>query len=130
MYGFYNENRDYIHAFIVVAVICIAGIWFVHDYHRNDGIHNDTDRTMESVEKRLDDIGKRIDDLQARTVKTQKTIGSATVEIRESRETADTIARGVTEAEQRIDNAIQVSGRIKNRIADIETANQQREKNP
>lgn len=130
MYGFYDENRDFIHAFIIVAVICFAGIWLVHDHYRNEPIYSDTDRTMESIEKRLDDIGNRVDSLQKRNAENQETVQRTVITIRDSRENAATVADGLGEAERRLDNAIQASGRIKNRIADIEAANKQREKNP
>lgn len=117
---------------IVIGSIAVFFViaWFVQDYQRNRPIYNNTDNGVERLEKRLDDIGKRIDSLQERVIQNQKTVERTVVTVERSRENAETIERGITEAEQRLDTAIQASGRIKNRIADIEAENRKRAKNP
>ena len=118
--GFYEENKDFIIAFVIVAVLCLAGVWLVQDYTRNEPVYNHTDDSVERLEKRLDDIGQRIDSLQKRVVENQKAVERITGTVSAGRENAERIESGITEAERRLDNAIQASGRIQNRIADIE----------
>lgn len=122
--GFYEENKDFIISFAVVVAILLAGAWLVHDYARNEPVYHDTDDGVERLEKRLDDIGQRIDSLQKRVVENQKAVERITGTVSAGRENAEAVAGGLTEAERRLDNAIQASGRIQNRIADIEAANQ------
>lgn len=123
MYEFYRQNRDFIIAFILVTIIGITGVWLVYDHGRNEPIYHDTDNGVERLEKRLDDIGQRIDAMQERIEQNQKTIERTVITIERSRENAETIAGGISEAERRLDDAIQTSGRIKNRIEEIERAN-------
>ena len=122
--GFYEQNRDYCRAFIIVAIICITGIWLCYDYHRNEPIYNNTDGTMDDIEKRVDSIESGLDNLSGRITKTQKTIGRAYVTVNEGKRNAESIAEGVGRIEDKLDSAIQRSGRIANLIADIERANQ------
>ena len=122
--GFYEENKDFIISFAIVVAILLAGAWLVHDYARNEPVYHDTDDGVERLEKRLDDIGQRIDSLQKRVVENQKAVERITGTVSAGRENAERIESGITEAERRLDNAIRASGRIQNRIADIEAANQ------
>lgn len=117
---FYQQNRIYTISFIILTIICFVGVWLVYDYGRNQPIYQDTDNGMERLEKRLDDLGSRIDRLQERVVENQKTVQRITDAISAGRENAETVAGGITEAERRLDGAIQASGRIKNRIAEFE----------
>ena len=128
--GFYEENKDFIIAFAVVVVVGIAGVWLVHDYTRNKPVYNHTDDGVERLEKRLDDIGQRIDSLQKRVVENQKAVERITGTVSAGRENAERIESGITEAERRLDNAIQASGRIQNRIADIEAEYRKGKTNP
>ena len=123
MYDFYKEKCNYnIAVIIVIGVLLFAG-WLYHDAHRNDKQHNDTDGTMDNIEKRVDTIESGIDNLSNRITKTQKTVGKAYVTVNESRESAETIAGGVSRVADKLDSAVQRSGRITNLIADIEAAN-------
>lgn len=117
----YEESRSgsYIVGVLIVIVL-IVFCWSCYDTHRNDEQYNNTDNGMERIEKRLDDIGKRVDELQKRNAEAQKTIERVVVTVDRSRENAEIVADGIGSAEQRLDNAIQISGRIKNRITDIE----------
>lgn len=123
MYGFYEQNRDYIRAFIIVTIICLAGVWLVYDYHRNKPIYNDTDSNVAELENRVSELAGRIDSLQNRLEQTQKTIDGIADRIERSRENAEIVAGGIDGAEKRIDSAIQRSGRITNILADIEREN-------
>ena len=114
----------------VILVILIIGAWILYDAGRNERIYHDTDSNVERIEKRLDDIGQRVDGLQKRNEENQKAVERTVITVERSRENAEAIERGITEAEQRLDTAIQASGRIKNRIADIEAENRKRTKNP
>ena len=120
---FWEENKDYILSFIAVFIVCLVGAWFVHDRTRNEAIYNNTDSGVERLEKRLDDVGKRIDSLQERVIQNQKTIERIGSTVTAGRENAVAVENGLGEAERRLDNAIQASGRIKNRIEDIERTN-------
>jgi methyl-accepting chemotaxis protein len=124
--GFYEDNKDYVHTFIIIMAVCLVGVWLCYDYYRNEPIYNDTDTSVERLEKRLDDIGQRIDSLQKRVVENQKAVERITGTVTAGRENAEAVANGLGEAERRLDNAIQASGRIQNRIEEIERANRQR----
>ena len=119
----YKENRDYILAFAVVTMLCLAGAWLVHDYGRNEPVYNNTDSTMADIDARIGSIEQRIDSLQSRVDKAEKAVSGTLVTIRESRENAVTVADGITGAEERLDRIIQRQGRIANIIAGIEGAN-------
>ena len=121
MYEYKDDNKTVIGIIVLGFVILIA--WLCHDYARNQPIYQNTDSGVERLEKRLDDIGQRIDSLQERVAENQKAVERITVTISAGRENAETVAGGITEAERRLDNAIQASGRIKNRIEDIERKN-------
>lgn len=130
MGSFYEENKSYCLAFAVVMVLCIAGIWLVHDYYRNEPIYNNTDNTMADIDKRLQNIEQRINRIQERNSAIEKAISGTVITIRDSRENAVTVADGIGRAEERLDAIIQRSGRIQNLISDIETANHKGKKNP
>lgn len=117
--GFIAENRLAILIGLLLLLIC----WLHHDANRNKPIYNDTDGSLERIEKRLDDIGQRVDILQKRNAENKETVIRITETVERSRENAETVAGGITEAERRLDSAIQSSGRIKNRIEDIERTN-------
>lgn len=125
-----KEHSDMLLPCCIILIILIIGAWILHDAGRNERIYHDTDSNMERIEKRLDDIGQRIDELQKRNAENQKAVERTIITVERSRENAETIERGITEAEQRLDTAIQAIGRIKNRIADIEAENRKGKKNP
>lgn len=120
---FWEENKDYILSFITVLIVCMVGAWFVHDRTRNEAIYNNTDSGVERLEKRLDDVGKRLDSLQERVAENQKTVERIGETVTAGRENAVAVENGLGEAERRLDNALQASGRIKNRIAEFERTN-------
>ena len=121
--GFYEENKDYVHAFIVVMAVCLVGIWLVYDYSRNEPTYNDTDNTMERIEERIQGIERRIDRIQERNSAIEKAVERIGNTINAGRENAVTVADGIERAEKRLDGIIQRQGRIENIIADIEAAN-------
>ena len=120
---FWEENEDYILSFITVLIVCMVGAWFVHDRTRNEAIYNNTDSGVERLEKRFDDVGKRLDSLQERVAENQKTVERIGETVTAGRENAVAVENGLGEAERRLDNALQASGRIKNRIAEFERTN-------
>ena len=117
---FFEENKDFIIPFIVVAVFCILGVWVCHDTFRNEPLYNDTNDTMGRIDERLSAIESRIDTMQSRLDKAQETVSGTIVTIREGRANAEAVADGISGVEERLDSAIQRSGRITNLIADIE----------
>ena len=121
MYEYKDDNKTVIGIIVLGFVILTA--WLCHDYARNQPIYNNTDAGMERLEKRLDDVGRRIDSLQERVIQNQKTVERIGETITAGRENAVAVENGLGEAERRLDNAIQASGRIKNRIEDIERKN-------
>ena len=127
--GFYEENKDYVHSFIIVLVVCLVGIWLVYDYSRNEPTYNDTDNTMERIEERIQGIERRIDRIQERNSAIEKAVERIGVTITAGRENAVTVADGIERADKRLDGIIQRQGRIENIINDIETANRQRTQN-
>lgn len=121
MYEYKDDNKTVIGIIVLGIVLLIA--WLCHDYARNKPIYQNTDSGVERLEKRLDDIGQRIDRLQERVAENQKAVERITTTVVAGRENAEAIAGGISEAERRLDNAIQASGRIKNRIEEFERTN-------
>ena len=124
--GFYEENKDYVHAFIIVLAVCLVGIWLVYDHGRNEPVYKDTDSTMADINKRIESIEQRIDRIQERNSAIEKAVSGISATVTAGRENAVTVADGLGRAEERLDGIIQRQGRIENIIADIETANRQR----
>ena len=122
-----DKIKDFVAENRIVLLCCIVLLllicWLHHDANRNKPVYNNTDSGVERLEKRLDDIGQRIDELQKRNAENQKTVERTIVTVERSRENAEVIAGGIDEAERRLDTAIQASGRIKNRIAELERKN-------
>lgn len=108
---------------IAIIIVLLLFCWLYYDHNRNKPIHNDTDGTVESIEKRVDAVESGVGQLSNRIAKTQKTIGKTYVTITESRGNAETIGNGIGRIENNLDQAIQRSGRIANLINDIERAN-------
>lgn len=121
MYEYKDDNKTVIG--IIVLGFVILTTWLCHDYARNRPIYQDTDNGVERLEKRLDDIGQRIDSLQERVAENKKAVERITTTVVAGRENAEVIAGGISEAERRLDSAIQASGRIKNRIEEFERKN-------
>ena len=122
---FYEENKDYICACAVVLVVCLACVWLVHDHTRNEPVYKDTNSTMAELDKRISGIEQRIDTMQKRLDATQKTVSGITDRVTNSTKLAGEVATGINEAESRLNDAIQRSGRIQNIIVEIERANRQ-----
>ena len=120
---FCSENRSYVINFVLLAIVCIAGIWLVYDHYRNEPIYHDTDANLEQLEKRIDRIESRIDTLSARLEQAKETAAELGGRIESSTGLAKEIGAGIGTVETRLDSAIQRSGRIKNIIADIEAKN-------
>lgn len=120
----YQENRTYIITYFVLAILSICCLWLLHDYYRNQPVYQDTDNSVERLESKLSDIEQRIDSLQKGIAENQKAVQRITDTVERGRENAETVAGGITEAERRLDSAIQASGRIQNIIDDVEKANQ------
>ena len=123
MYDFYKENADSVNAFIVVVIVCICGIWFTLDYHRNDTIHNDTDSAMEQLESRVSSIEQRVNRMSERIAAAEKTVAGIAERVNASAGYAHEIADGIGGVETRIDGAVQRCGRIQNIINEIERTN-------
>ena len=116
----YEKKNDYVIVFIVLVIVIFAA-WIYTDSHRNDKQYNNTNDGLERIESRLSDIESRVDDLQKRNRENQKTVESISGTVNAGRDNAQIVAGGLEKAEQRLDAAIQASGRIQNRITDIET---------
>ena len=120
---FYHQNRSYTISFIILTIICFVGVWLVYDYERNQPVYQDTDNSVERLESKLSDIEQRIDSLQKGIAENQKAVQRISDTVERGRENAETVAGGIGEAERRLDNAINASGRIQNIIDDVEKAN-------
>lgn len=128
--GFYEENKDYVHAFIVVVVVCLVGIWLVYDHYRNEPIYNDTDNTMDRIEERINSIEQRVDTMSKRLAETQKTVESISGRVNTSTGLAKEIESGIGATSERLDSAVQRAGRIQNLVDEIERSNRQRKVHP
>ena len=127
---FYEEHKSYCIAFLVVMALCIAGVWLCYDRTRNEPIYHDTDVTVAELEKRISGIESRLGTMQDRIEQNQKAVEAAARRISTSTGLAIEITESAGRAEERLESAIQRSGRIENIVADIEAANRQGKENP
>lgn len=120
-----NEIKDdnkFLVGILVIGVVCIIA-WLCHDLARNRETYHNTDSNLADVEKRIDRIESRLVDLQGRIEQSEKTIGGIAEGIGKSTSLAESVASGIQGTEDRIDQAIQRSGRIANIIEEIERTN-------
>ena len=118
-----NEDKTpFLWVVAVVGVVCVIA-WLCHDLARNKPVYTDTNATMERIENRIQSVEQRIDSMSARLTETEKTITDIGGRINTSTNLAKEIGTGIGSAENRLDDAIQRSGRIANIIADIERKN-------
>ena len=118
--SFIAENRL---ALFIGILLLILICWLHADNKRNDGIHQDTDSTMAEIEKRIDRIEQRVDSVSARLDQAEKTNTELGGRIESSTAIAKEVATGIDGLQNRLDDAVQRSGRIKNIITDIEATN-------
>lgn len=126
---FYQDNKSYCLAFIVIAIACIARAWLVYDHGRNAAIHDGTDGTVERIESGIEAAGQRIDSAAAAVSKAETSVSAAIGAIEASESAAGTIAEGIAECESRLDAVVQRQGRINNLIEAIEREHRQRTQN-
>jgi len=118
--SFIAENRL---ALLLGLLLLILICWLHTDNKRNDGIHQDTDSTVADLEKRIDRIEQRVDSVSARLDQAEKTNTELGGRIESSTAIAKEVATGIDGLQDRLDDAVQRSGRIANIIADIEAKN-------
>ena len=128
--GFYEENKDYVHAFIIVMVLCLAGVWLCYDNARNRPVYQDTDNTMDRIEERINSIEQRADTMSKRLPQTQKTVESISGRVDTSTGLAKEIESGIGTTSERLDSAVQRAGRIQNLIDEIERSDRQGKAHP
>ena len=114
------ENRV---AVLIGVCVLLFFCWLHKDNHRNDGIHYDTDATVEQLEKRIESIEHRVDSVSKRIDQAEKTNTELGGRIESSTSIAKEIGSGIERVQDGLDSAIQRSGRIQNIIADIESKN-------
>lgn len=112
-------NKETAIAIIVCAVLLVVIFCFMLRTG-NEEIYHDTNRTVERIEERSNAIGQGLDRVQERVEQSKKTVTGIAEAVADSRKNAETVAGAVERAEQRLDNATQRIGRIKNLISDIE----------
>ena len=104
----------------VILIIVLIGSWILYDARRNERIYHDTDSNVERIEERSNAIGQGLDRVQERVEQSKETVTGIAGAVAQGRKNAETVAGAVERAEQRLDNATQRIGRIKNLISDIE----------
>ena len=120
-----NEIKDdnkFLVGILVIGIVCVIAR-LCHDLARNREVYHNTDSNLADVEKRIDRIESRLTDLQGRIEQSEKTISGIAEGIGKSTSLAETVANGIQGTEDRIDQAIQRSGRIANIIAEVERTN-------
>ena len=117
---FLAENRV---AFLVGILLLVLVCWLHKDNRRNDGVYNDTNNAVADLERRIDRIEQRVDSVSARLDQAEKTNTELGGRIESSTAIAKEVATGVDGLQDRLDSAVQRSGRIANIIADIEAKN-------
>lgn len=117
---FLAENRI---TFLVGILLLVLVCWLHHDQHCNDRQYNDTNNAVADLERRIDRIEQRVDSVSARLDQAEKTNTELGGRIESSTEIAKEVATGIDGLQDRLNSAVQRSGRIANIIADIEAAN-------
>ena len=116
------NSRPYYVGILIVLVLFVFA-WICYDNHRNKPIYESTDSTMADLEKRIDRIEQRVDSVSARLDQAEKTNTELGGRIESSTTLAKEVGNGIEGLQDRLDSAIQRSGRIANIIADIEAKN-------
>ena len=116
------DRRPY---YVGIAVIIVLALfsWLRYDTNRNKPIYTDTNSTMERLENRISGIEQRLDTMSKRFDQAEKTINDIGGRINTSTVIAKEVATGIDGLQNRLDDAVQRSGRIKNIITDIEATN-------
>ena len=116
------DRRPYYVGIAVIIVLALFG-WLHYDTNRNKPVYTDTNSTMERLENRISGIEQRLDTMSKRFDQAEKTINDIGGRINTSTVIAKEVATGIDGLQNRLDDAVQRSGRIKNIITDIETTN-------
>lgn len=116
------DRRPY---YVGIAVIIVLALfsWLRYDTNRNKPVYTDTNGTMERLENRISGIEQRLDTMSKRFDQAEKTINDIGGRINTSTVIAKEVATGIDGLQNRLDDAVQRSGRIKNIITDIEATN-------
>ena len=117
---FLAENRI---TFLVGILLLVLVCWLHKDNRRNEPVYEDTNATVADLERRIDRIEQRVDSVSARLDEAEKTNTELGGRIESSTAIAKEVATGIDGLQDRLDSAVQRSGRIANIIADIEAAN-------
>lgn len=126
--NFFRENT--VLCVVVLCVLCGFAGWLYADSHRNDGIYNNTDATVAGLEKRIADVEQRVDSVSKRLDQAEKTATDIGGRIESSTSLAQEIGSGIDRMQDRLDEAVQRSGRIENLIQEIEEGYRQRKTSP
>ena len=113
------DRRPYYVGIAVIIVLALFG-WLYYDHNRNKPVYTDTNATMERLENRISGIEQRLDTMSKRFDQAEKTINDLGGRINTSTVIAKEVATGIDGLQNRLDDAVQRSGRIKNIITDIE----------
>ena len=116
------DRRPY---YVGIAVIIVLALfsWLHYDTNRNKPVYTDTNATVERIENRISGIESRLDTMSKRFDQAEKTINDLGGRIKSSTVIAKEVATGIDGLQDRLDSAVQRSGRIANIIADIEAKN-------
>jgi len=117
---FLAENRV---AFLVGILLLVLVCWLHKDNRRNEPVYENTNATVADLERRIDRIEQRVDSVSARFDQAEKTNTELGGRIESSTAIAKEVATGIDGLQDRLDSAVQRSGRIANIIADIEAKN-------
>ena len=126
MHDYYKENTRYCIIAAVAVLCCMAAIWLVHDFRRNNGIQADTDRAVDAVDSRVDRAKERINEAAGSVQQAEAAVGAAAAGIARSEKAAADITEGINSCQSILDSCIQRAGRIENILADIEAHDRKR----
>ncbi|MBR0294235.1 MAG: hypothetical protein IJQ91_07480 [Acidaminococcaceae bacterium] len=112
------------HLALLIGILLLVLICWLHaDRHRNDPVYNDTNATVERLEKRINAVESGLDRMQKRHDEAQKTVESVGRGITTSTGLAIEINENAERTEERLNSAIERSQRIEKLISDIEKSN-------
>lgn len=119
---FRPTNQKMAIGFLIIIIMLVA-VWCIMSRTDPGKTDNDISGSVAELENRIDRIESRINSLSERIDHAEKTLTGISDRIDASQEYAGQIATGIDSLQNRIDHAVQRSGRIQNIIEEIERTN-------
>ena len=119
---FRPTNQKMAIGFLIIVIVLVA-VWCIMSRTDPGKTDNDISGSVAELENRIDSLESRVTSLSKRIDHAEKTLTGISDRIDASQEYAGQIATGIDSLQNRIDHAVQRSGRIQNIIEEIERTN-------